>query len=54
MVTTEMTILNPAASIERIEMMKSLPILQPEDIAEAIGYCLSTPENVMVSYNINN
>jgi hypothetical protein len=48
LVATEMTTLNTGVSEERQAMLKSMPILQPQDIAEAIGYVLSTPENVQV------
>jgi NADP-dependent 3-hydroxy acid dehydrogenase YdfG len=43
-----MTTLNTGVSEERQAMLKSMPILQPQDIAEAVGYVLSTPENVQV------
>jgi NADP+-dependent farnesol dehydrogenase len=45
-----MTTLNTGVSeeSERQAMLKSMPILQPQDIAEAIGYVLSTPENVQI------
>jgi NADP+-dependent farnesol dehydrogenase len=48
LVATEMTTLNTGVSEERQAMLKSMPILQPQDIAEAIGYVLSTPENVQI------
>ncbi|XP_044261568.1 farnesol dehydrogenase-like isoform X2 [Tribolium madens] len=49
LVATEMTTMNPNSGPDRLEMMKSLPVLKAEDIAEAIGYCLSTPENVQIN-----
>ncbi|EFA05423.1 farnesol dehydrogenase [Tribolium castaneum] len=49
MVASEMTVMNPTMDPERLEMMKSLPILKAEDVAEAICYCLSTPENVQIN-----
>jgi NADP-dependent 3-hydroxy acid dehydrogenase YdfG len=45
-----MTTLSTEFSEERTAMLKSVPILQPQDIAEAIGYVLSTPENVQVIF----
>jgi NADP+-dependent farnesol dehydrogenase len=48
LVVSEMTTLSTEFSEERTAMLKSVPILQPQDIAEAIGYVLSTPENVQI------
>ena len=43
-----MTTLNPELSEERKKLRVTLPILDPEDVAEAVGYVLSTSENVQV------
>lgn len=43
-----MTTLAKEKSPERLEMLKSQPILKAEDIAEAVCYVLSTPEGVQV------
>ena len=43
-----MSTLNTEFCQERLNLVKSLPILRAEDIAEAVGYVLSTSENVQV------
>ena len=43
-----MTTLNTNLGEERKKVVGTLPILKPEDIAEAVGYVLSTSENVQV------
>ncbi|XP_968973.1 farnesol dehydrogenase [Tribolium castaneum] len=49
LVISEMTTLGTGYSAERQEMMKSQPILKPEDVADAVCYALSTPENVEIN-----
>ncbi|XP_015836276.2 farnesol dehydrogenase [Tribolium castaneum] len=48
-VISEMTTLNTGYSPERQKMLKSQPILKPEDIADAVCYVLSTPETVQIN-----
>ena len=48
LVTSETTTLNPELSEERKKLRVTLPILDLEDVAEAVGYLLSTSENVQV------
>ena len=43
-----MTTLNTELSQERQNLFKSLPALKGADVAEAVGYVLSTSENVQV------
>lgn len=33
---------------EKLEYIKTLPLLQCHDVADAVVYALSTPENVLV------
>ncbi|RZC39050.1 dehydrogenase/reductase SDR family member 11-like, partial [Asbolus verrucosus] len=48
LVVSEMTTLNTEFSEERQNVMKEQPILNPEDVADAVVYVLSTPEHVQV------
>ncbi|XP_063930183.1 farnesol dehydrogenase-like [Zophobas morio] len=48
LVSTEMTDLNPENSAERIHLLNSLPMIKADDIADAVDYVLSTPENVQI------
>jgi NADP-dependent 3-hydroxy acid dehydrogenase YdfG len=48
LVVSEMTTLNKKGSPKRQALMNSHPILQPEDISDAVCYILSTAENVQV------
>lgn len=43
-----MTIYNKEMSEERKKVLESRPILEAEDIANAVLYVLSTPEHVQV------
>ncbi|KAJ3651657.1 hypothetical protein Zmor_017682 [Zophobas morio] len=47
LVATEMTTVNFGE--ERKKVVSTLPILKPQDIAEAVGYVLSTSENVQIN-----
>ncbi|XP_063929774.1 farnesol dehydrogenase-like [Zophobas morio] len=49
LVASEMSTLNTEFCEERLNLVKSLPILQAEDIAEAVGFVLSTSENVQIN-----